>query len=48
MKTVGISSFIKEQTKKEKRTQFKNLSLGDIAIYAQNELNQITRYILGL
>ena len=40
MKTVGISSFIKEQTKKEKRTQFENLSLEDIAIYAQNELNQ--------
>ena len=40
MKTVGISCFIKEQTQKYKKNQFENLSLADIALYSQNELNQ--------
>ena len=40
METVGISSFIKEQTQKDKKNQFENLSLADISLYSQNELNQ--------
>ena len=40
MITVGISSFIKEQSKKKGGTRLIDISLEEIALYAQNQLNK--------
>ena len=40
MKTIGISNFIKKQTQKNGKTNLNNISLEDIALYAQDKLNQ--------